>query len=107
MKTAAPAHVGRDLGVGVVLLVFTTASFLLSRLPLGAAALPVALGIATVKAVLIAWFFMHLVEQKKSDALAIATALVMLGTLLTFTLLEVGTRFAPSVAPGPFPSKMP
>ncbi len=62
------------LGVGLALLVLTTASFGIAHLPLGSAALPMALSIAVVKSLLIASFFMHLLEQRGSNALVFGTA---------------------------------
>jgi cytochrome c oxidase subunit 4 len=90
------------LGVGLALLALTTLSFVLSTLHLGHAGLPVALGIAATKSVLIGIFFMHLIEQRASNALVICGALLFVAVLLTVTILETMTRFAPTIPPGPF-----
>lgn len=68
------------------------ASFLLSLLHLGAAAPYVALGIALVKAVLIALFFMHLVEQPSVSRWAFLLGLCLAALLLVMVGLDVLTR---------------
>ncbi len=95
----------RLLLVGLSLLLLTTLSFGLAQLPLGGAALPVALGIALVKSVLIALFFMHLREQRGSNALVFGTAVFFVLLLLAGAVLETATRFQPTVPPGPFGSR--
>ena len=102
---AIEKSVGRPLtllGVGLALLVLTTTSFGIAHLPLGSAALPVALSIAAIKSLLIALFFMHLLEQRASNALVFGTAVFFLVLMLGVTLLETATRFEPTVPPGPF-----
>jgi cytochrome c oxidase subunit 4 len=106
VKAKAIEHVGDRaivlLGVGVALLALTGLSFGLAHLNLGSAALPVAFTIAIVKSVLIALFFMHLLEQRASNALVFGTAIFFLVLMVVFILLETGTRFRPSIPPGPF-----
>lgn len=91
------------LVVGVVLLSLTALTFLLHRLPHGAWSLPVALVIAGAKAALIALYYMHLREQRSSNALVLITSVVFVAVLLAVCVLETNTRFAPTVPPGPFP----
>jgi len=52
----------------------------------------VALGIATVKATLVALFFMHLRHDKPINALIFLTGLVFLGVFLMLSLIDVETR---------------
>jgi cytochrome c oxidase subunit IV len=52
----------------------------------------VAMGIATIKASLVALFFMHLRHDKPMNALIFFTGLVFLGVLLMLTLVDVETR---------------
>jgi cytochrome c oxidase subunit 4 len=85
--------------VGGALVLFTTLSFGLAQLHAGLVA---ALLIALTKASLIALFYMHLREQRSSNALVFVTAIFFVILMLTGTLLELATRFEPSVAPGPF-----
>ncbi|NVJ26592.1 MULTISPECIES: cytochrome C oxidase subunit IV family protein [Myxococcus] len=91
------------LVVGVGLLALTALTYLLHTLPHGAWSLPVALFIAGVKGVLIALFYMHLREQRGSNALVLLTSVVFVAVLLAVCVLETLTRFAPTIPPGPFP----
>ena len=52
-----------------------------------------AIGIATIKATLVALFFMHLLHDKPMNAIILCTAFTMLGLLLTFCFLDSGTRY--------------
>jgi cytochrome c oxidase subunit 4 len=52
----------------------------------------VALTIATIKATLVALFFMHLLHDKKVNALIAAAGFIFLGLFLMFTLLDFDTR---------------
>ncbi len=52
----------------------------------------VALTIATMKASLIALYFMHLRHDRAMNALIFVTGLVFLGLLLMLTLVDVETR---------------
>ncbi|ATB48603.1 cytochrome C oxidase subunit IV family protein [Corallococcus macrosporus] len=89
--------------VGVGLLVLTTLSFLLSRAHLGRWGLEVALGIAAVKAGLLAFFYMHLAERPGGPRLVFATAFIFVVILVGLVLLEAAARARPSMPPGPFP----
>ncbi|RPI12530.1 MAG: cytochrome-c oxidase [Acidobacteriales bacterium] len=51
-----------------------------------------ALGIATLKASLVALYFMHLRHDKPMNALIFTTGLAILATLLGLTLIDVETR---------------
>jgi cytochrome c oxidase subunit 4 len=85
------------LAVGGTLLALTALSYALSRLHLGSMGLGVALFIAVSKWALIALFFMHLVEQRGTNALMFGMAVVFVLVLLTFVLLETATRFGPTL----------
>jgi caa(3)-type oxidase subunit IV len=88
--------------IGAGLLVLATVSLLLSRLDLAAAAVPVALTIALVKASGIAWWYMHLKEQRGGSRIAILTAGSLILVLISIVLLEAADRKPPANAPGPF-----
>jgi cytochrome c oxidase subunit 4 len=62
----------------------------------GAANVVVALTIATIKATLVACFFMHLIHDKPVNALIAAAGFVFLGLFLMFTLLDFDTRENPT-----------
>jgi cytochrome c oxidase subunit 4 len=59
---------------------------------LGALSVPVALGIAGVKATLVAMFFMALKYDNKINALAFSLSIVFLGVFFIFTFLDTGFR---------------
>jgi len=89
------------VGVWVVLAVLTVATYVLGRhMTLGPYSLPTSLVIATVKTVLVAMFFMHLVEQQGSRRLIFPVAVLYVALLLGISLLEVMTRYRPTVQGG-------
>jgi len=59
---------------------------------LGALSVPVALGIASVKATLVAMFFMALKYDNKINALAFSLSIVFLAVFFIFTFLDTGFR---------------
>jgi cytochrome c oxidase subunit 4 len=61
-----------------------------------AANVVVALTIATIKATLVACFFMHLVHDKPVNALIAGAGFIFLGLFLMFTLLDFDTRENPT-----------
>jgi cytochrome c oxidase subunit 4 len=90
----------RSLGFyGVVLLALlalTLITFLSAReldvfIP-GALRVPLALGIACVKAGLVMWFFMHLGEHAPTNRAYVAGALVLLVLMITMVVADVATR---------------
>jgi len=76
----------------VALLVLTVVSWLISAVHLGLAELPLALGIAALKAGLVILFFMHLIEEEMSTTLAVLAAIFFVLLLATFVAAEVATR---------------
>lgn len=64
----------------------------LSFVPLGAVGIAAGLCIATAKAVLIASFFMHLVEQRAANAFLAVLAVLLVGVFVGITAGEVGAR---------------
>jgi cytochrome c oxidase subunit 4 len=74
----------------VLLLVFTTASFFISYLQLGPWSAAIAFSISTIKAALVVFFFMHLLEQRSVNRL-----FLLIGVL--FILLLVGLSVADKV----------
>lgn len=74
------------------LLLLTGLAFGVSYLPLGPWGSPVAMSIALGKSVLIALFFMHLVEHGVSSRITITVAVALAMFLVGFALLDVGTR---------------
>lgn len=74
-------------------------SFALSYVHLGAAALPVALGIAVAKAVLVGLFFMELVSEGFAMKLPVLSALSLLAVLIALIIADVVTRDEPPLRP--------
>jgi cytochrome c oxidase subunit 4 len=90
------------LAVGAGLLALTTLSFALSRVELGAFAVPVALGIAVTKVAGIGWFYMHLKEQPAGSRLTVLVACSLAAVLIVLVLLEAADRSPLANVPGPF-----
>ena len=85
----------RVFGALVFLTVLTVALGLMERsgaIHLGGLSVPVALGIAGVKATLVAMFFMALKYDNKINALAFSLGVVFLVIFFTFTFLDTGFR---------------
>jgi cytochrome c oxidase subunit 4 len=81
------------VGVWLVLVVLTVVTWVLgTKVPLGPYSLPTSLGIAVVKTVLVAMFFMHLVEQPGARRVVLPVSAVFLMLLLGLTLIEAMTR---------------
>jgi cytochrome c oxidase subunit 4 len=75
-----------------VLLVLTGVSFGTSFLPFGALEIPIALGIAAVKAGLVALIFMHLLGSRFGYRLTLLVAVVFVGIMVSLTTLDPLTR---------------
>jgi cytochrome c oxidase subunit 4 len=82
----------------VALLILTGITVGASYIHFGSSAanVVVALTIATIKATLVACFFMHLIHDKPVNALIAAAGFVFLGLFLMFTLLDFDTRENPT-----------
>lgn len=76
----------------VALLVLTGTSFGTSFLPLGMLEMPVALGIAAIKAALVALVFMHLMGSRFGYRLTMIVAFVFVGIMVGLTTLDPLTR---------------
>lgn len=90
------------LAIGAGLLFFTTLSFGLSKLELGAAAAPVALSIAAIKGCAIGWFYMHLKEHRGGARITLLVAFCLIAALISLVLLEAADRAQIANVPGPF-----
>ena len=89
-KKEARAH----LVTLVALLILTSITVGASYVQFGSSAanVVIALTIATIKAIIVALFFMHLLYDKPVNAVAAVAGFLFLGILLLFTLLDIGTR---------------
>jgi cytochrome c oxidase subunit 4 len=79
----------------VTLLVLTAITVGASYINFGAFNVVVALTIATIKATLVALFFMHLLHDKPVNALIACAGFLFLGLFLMFTLLDFDSRENP------------
>ncbi len=89
--------------VFVALLVLATVSLLLSMLHWPVWGTIVALGIAVVKALLVLFFFMHLVEQRFTNRVTVLVSVLFVSLLVGLTAADVATRhtFAARTEPAP------
>jgi cytochrome c oxidase subunit 4 len=102
--TRAHVSLRTVLVTGAAVLLLWAASFALSYVPLGAAALPVAIAVAVVKAALVALFFMELVTARLSIKMTVLSACVLTLTLVGLMVADVVTRDKPVLAvPGARP----
>jgi cytochrome c oxidase subunit 4 len=84
--------VGTYVKVLLALLVATAVTTAVARIDLGGFSIVVALGIASVKMVLVALFFMHLRHSTKLTRLVVLGGLLWLGILLLLTMTDFATR---------------
>ncbi len=78
--------------VFATLLVLTFTTYGVAYVPLGEWHIPVALGIAVVKATLVVLIFMHLSESSKLTWLVVAAGLFTLALLVGLTVSDYWTR---------------
>lgn len=77
----------------IALLVLTALTVAAASLPHGLWSTPIALAIATTKAVVVIFVFMHLLEHPPVVRLVLAGSLVFVGLLMVFVELDVLRRF--------------
>lgn len=84
------------LGTAGALVALTALTVVTSRLDLGAFAVAVALAIASVKAALVALYFMHLRYQDRSHAV-VAVASLLFAVLLVVFVIGDTVRYQPDL----------
>lgn len=82
----------RYLVVWVFLVVLTVLTFGLSFVPLGGAAMLVALLLALAKAIAVGWIFMHLHEHGGAARIVAMVAVVFVAILVSLVGVDVFTR---------------
>jgi cytochrome c oxidase subunit 4 len=82
------------LAVGITLLVLTAITVTASFIDFGVFNITIALAIASVKALLVAFFFMHLFWDNKLYLIIFSVSLLFLTIFLTFTMFDTTTRGA-------------
>jgi cytochrome c oxidase subunit 4 len=80
------------LAVATLLMILTVITVAVSFIDLGALNITVALAIASIKALLVAFFFMHLFYDNKIYLIIFGLALLFLTIFLTFTMFDTATR---------------
>jgi cytochrome c oxidase subunit 4 len=81
-----------NIAVFVALLVLLVMTVVAARLPLGALHVPFAMTIATIKAVLIVLFFMHLLHSHRLMMIVSVASFFWLAILVALTLNDFLTR---------------
>jgi cytochrome c oxidase subunit 4 len=84
--------VGTYVKILLALLVATAVTTAVARVDLGGFSVVVALGIASVKMVLVALFFMHIRHSTKLTRLVVLGGLLWLAILLLLTMTDFATR---------------
>ena len=74
------------------LIALTVITVLAAGVNFGAGNVVIALGIASIKASLVALFFMHLRHDKPISAVIFVTGLAMLAIFLVFCIVDTGAR---------------
>src|SRR5215469_675844 len=98
--TAAVAHHEHDISHDpalylrtlILLLILTIITVVAAGFDFGSANVVIALVIATIKASLVALFFMHLAHDKPVNAIIACGGFIFLGLFLLFTFLDVDSR---------------
>jgi cytochrome c oxidase subunit 4 len=80
------------LKVAGTLFFLTGLTVYISEIPLGGWNVVVALLIASMKALLVAFFFMHLLYDKKLFLIILTIAILMLATFITLTMFDTMER---------------
>lgn len=85
------------VGVWAALMILTILTVLAIRIDLGSFNIVIAMGIATIKAALVATYFMHLRWDEGFYSVAFLTALVTVFLFLGFALLDT-SEYQPDIA---------
>jgi cytochrome c oxidase subunit 4 len=80
------------LAVGAALLVLTAVTVAISFLPLGGWNAIVAVGVASIKALLVALVFMHLLYDRKLYLVVFVVAVLFLGVFIGLTMFDILRR---------------
>lgn len=86
------ASIGSYLTVWATLLVLTLVTVVVSEFDFGAVNLLIAMGVATLKASLVALVFMHLFHDQKFHSFVFVCALIFLGLFISFTMFDTDKR---------------
>ncbi len=81
-----------EVAIWVALVALLILTLVAAFMPLGGLGAVANLGIAAAKALLVAWFFMHLRQASGLNRLASVLGLIFLALLLSLTLADLVTR---------------
>ncbi|MFN7132773.1 MAG: cytochrome C oxidase subunit IV family protein [Myxococcales bacterium] len=84
---------GRYVAVWIALLVLTVVTYVTGKMHFGDYALHVAMVIATVKAALVALFFMHLWDSEGTSRVVMVISVIFLATMLLGVFGDITQRF--------------
>lgn len=90
---------GGYLAVFAALMLFAGLSFFLSFVDLGVMTVPAAMIISLIKALLVAIFFMELIEQRFVNRFVLIGAAAFVVLLIAFMVADVLTRGTPPLLP--------
>lgn len=80
-------------GVWIALIIFTVITVGVSYVDIGRTGnLVVAVGVATIKALMVSAIFMHLAFDKKFNSIIFASSLIFLGIFVGFTMFDTNAR---------------
>jgi len=80
------------LAVAAALFVFTAITVSVSFIDLGGLNAIIAVGIASIKALLVAFFFMHLLYDKKLNLFVFAIGIIFVGLFISLTMADTLRR---------------
>jgi cytochrome c oxidase subunit 4 len=83
-------HPGILWATGLFLILMTVVTVAVTYVDAGEMNMPIALGIAVIKATLVGLFFMHLRWDRPFNAMIFVTSIVLVGLLMMFTLMDTG-----------------
>jgi cytochrome c oxidase subunit 4 len=89
-KAEARVYIATLIGLLVLTAITVGASYI--QFGSSAANIVIALTIATIKAVLVSLFFMHLLHEKPVNAVIAIAGFLFLGIFLMFDFIDVGSR---------------
>ena len=89
-KREARAHLVTLVALLILTAITVGASYI--QFGSGAANVVIALTIATIKACIVALFFMHLLHDKPVNGIIAVTGFIFLGIFLMFDFIDIGSR---------------
>ncbi len=93
MESRSPAVSSKTfVAVWVALLMLTGLTILAARMQMGAWSMVANIAIASTKASLVLWFFMHLSHEKRLFKLLILVPIITISIIIGLTFFDIGYR---------------